>query len=715
VDLPKPDPGNVALRRGVRAAVALPLGLAFSLYGLDYTTGSLFTVFGIVGLLVNADFAGSARNRLESYLLTGVAGTISLTLGWAASFNTVAAVLVTAVVAFTLAFVNLLRGTVAVGTPAVLLVFVVAVSIDNTVSSLPSSLVGWWIAVIVSTLTALLILPRNRRADHRAALARTFGAAARATEATWLHPSGTDAADAFAGFATAVGQLDREFGGQPHRTAGLGPRDSALTLLVEHLNAAYLLLFDRQDRPVLASAMPIPARDDLAQAIVAALDDLSAAMTDPNLLPSAAGLDAARVRLTSAVERATLEQSQAGIAPEELSARIGADHELRMAAIVVEQIVEVARMANGGAIEELERLPPLPRLTASAFLRAQLDPHSPWLRNSLRSALGLGIAVLVVNATGVGHGFWVLLGVISILRFDAVGTRRFALQAVAGTVIGVVVATLVLVTIGQHLWVLWLLLPITVFLSAWSAVAISYPVGQGAFSAMVLVGFGILAWPPQLLVGLIRIEDIALGAVVAVVVGLLMWPRGAVGHLRHELAAAIREANAFLTAAIGACTSSGTDGQLEDMREMAIRTAQRAGETYDLALMQRGPAEDLRPWTATTVTTYLLITTGRIVGHFAQTTPAIRSHPELVTAITRARMASDRHWDAVATAIDDDQADGPTASAPPATDYPHLPSVVTLEDARALIISIWIVDWIEHLGRLPSGRKPPGRHARWPA
>ncbi len=45
----------------------------------------------------------------------------------------------TAAVAFSLAFINLLRGTVAVGTPAVLLVFVVAVSIDADRTDFPAA------------------------------------------------------------------------------------------------------------------------------------------------------------------------------------------------------------------------------------------------------------------------------------------------------------------------------------------------------------------------------------------------------------------------------------------------------------------------------------------------------------------------------------------------------------------------------------------------
>ena len=108
----------------------------------------------------------------------------------------------------------------------------------------------------------------------------------------------------------------------------------------------------------------------------------------------------------------------------------------------------------------------------------------------------------------------------------------------------------------------------------------------------------------------------------------------------------------------------------------------------------------MRPWTAATVTTYLMISVGRIVAHFAETTPGIRSHPELADALTAAQAESDRHWTAVATAVDSDR---PAIRADPtATDggYPRLPRVTTLEDARSLVISTWIVDWVRHLDRL---------------
>ena len=696
------DPDHLALRRGIRAAIALPLSLATALYVLDDTQGVLFAIFGTVGLLINADFAGNTVQRLGSYLLTGAAGTVAIVLGWAASFSTPLAVVMTLLVAFALSFLNLMRGAVAVGTPAVLLLFVVAVSLESTASSLGPYLLGWSVAVVISTVTALLVLPHDRRAGLRLALGDAFEAAAHGAEVAWQHPDAS-ATRPFADFDAAVDRLDGQYGGQPFRTAGLTTKDQALTLLVDHVNSLRLLLEDPQHTGASDGTISIPGRVDLVQAIIAGLRDLAAAARDPRHLPTGAGIDDARIRLTAGMEHWVLARSQAGDDPQSVADEVGADHLMRMCALVVEQMVELARLVNGGTIESLERQPPIPVRHRWDVVRAQVSWNSPWLRNSIRSAVGLSIAVLVINITGVAHGFWVLIGVISILRFDAVGTRRFALLAVLGTIVGVIVASVIVLNVDSAT-ILWILLPMFVFLAAWSAVAVNYPVGQAAFSALILVAFGIVSWPPDVITGVTRIEDVALGAAVALVVGLLMWPRGAVGALRHRLAASIRSASGYMSSALSGFTAPIDDEELRRRRHDAVGDAERAAETYDMALMQRGPAEDMHPWTRATTAAYLLISAGRVVAHFARTTPTVREHPALHDAIDSARRESEAHWAAVADAVDDEGQDPSIPAPPPPAAYPTLPQVASTEDARALIVAVWVIDWVHHLDRLTSGR-----------
>ena len=66
-------------------------------------------------------------------------------------------------------------------------------------------------------------------------------------------------------------------------------------------------------------------------------------------------------------------------------------------------------------------------------LLSHLSFRSVWFRNALRGAVGLAIAVAVVEVTDVQHGFWVVLGTMSVLRSNALGTGATALRAVGGT------------------------------------------------------------------------------------------------------------------------------------------------------------------------------------------------------------------------------------------------------------------------------------------
>jgi hypothetical protein len=59
--------------------------------------------------------------------------------------------------------------------------------------------------------------------------------------------------------------------------------------------------------------------------------------------------------------------------------------------------------------------------------------------------------------------------------------------------------------------------------------------------------------------GLIRVEDVALGGAVSLVVGLLLWPRGAVQVLGTALAEAYVDAAAYLADAIHGAGASTAD------------------------------------------------------------------------------------------------------------------------------------------------------------
>jgi uncharacterized membrane protein YccC len=96
---------------------------------------------------------------------------------------------------------------------------------------------------------------------------------------------------------------------------------------------------------------------------------------------------------------------------------------------------------------------------------------------------------------------------------------------------------------------LWIVLPVAILLAAYAPRAISFAAGQAGFTVVLFVLFNIIQ-PVGWSVGVVRVEDVAIGFAVSLGVGVLFWPRGAGALLREDLAAAYeRSADYVLTTA----------------------------------------------------------------------------------------------------------------------------------------------------------------------
>jgi hypothetical protein len=83
---------------------------------------------------------------------------------------------------------------------------------------------------------------------------------------------------------------------------------------------------------------------------------------------------------------------------------------------------------------------------------------------------------------------------------------------------------------------------------------ISFAAGQAGFTLVVVILFNIIE-PTGWRVGLTRIEDVAIGCGVSIVVGLLFWPRGAMAALGRALADAFVTSSGYLADAVDRLTS----------------------------------------------------------------------------------------------------------------------------------------------------------------
>jgi uncharacterized membrane protein YccC len=233
--------------------------------------------------------------------------------------------------------------------------------------------------------------------------------------------------------------------------------------------------------------------------------------------------------------------------------------------------------------------------------------RSVWFLNSLRGSLALAAAVLVADETGVQHGLWVMLGALSVLRSNAASTGSTALRALGGTVIGFAVGALLLLGLGTSTPVLWAALPIAIAVVAYAPGTLPFAVGQAAFTVAVVVLFNVLQ-PVGWKLGLLRVQDVAIGCAVSLVVGVLFWPRGASSLVGDDLADAFRRGVAYLTQAVD--WALGTRRDPPDTAAAAVTAGIRLDEALRGFLVEQGAKrlskEDL--WTLVVATVELRLT-----------------------------------------------------------------------------------------------------------
>jgi hypothetical protein len=232
----------------------------------------------------------------------------------------------------------------------------------------------------------------------------------------------------------------------------------------------------------------------------------------------------------------------------------------RALGIATEMVADAALESAGVQVAGDRRLGTGGEATSSlpwSRLTSHFSLGSVWFRNAVRGAAGLALAVAVVEVTNVQHGFWVVLGTLSVLRSSALGTGATALRAVAGTAVGFVVGSAIMVGVGDHTALLWVLLPLAILISGVAPSMISFAAGQAGFTLVVVILFNIIQ-PVGWKVGLTRIEDVAIGCLVSVVVGLLFWPRGAKAALGQALSRAFVTSSGYLSDAVERLTTSAS-------------------------------------------------------------------------------------------------------------------------------------------------------------
>ena len=511
------------------------------------------------------------------------------------------------VIGFAVLFAGVISSTLAGASTSLLLAFILPVCLVGPPSSIPDRLAGWALASGVAFVAVALLWPAPARDPLRGPTIAACRAAARRlrSDVAFLlggpgAPSAAEHDAVITADADAITLLRKGFTGTPYRPTGLGTSTRTLVRLIDELSWLNVI--------VVRSTIPAAHRGTVnrsacaVKVAAAKVLELSALLLeDPQAGPEEAR--AAVTRLREAL--ATMELNAIG---EPIGDRSAGEfvtsldpsfraQELAFAITLIAGNIDVSVAAERRSwLDRLLGHQPVGATGAWSAVQeraaAHIERHSVWLHNSLRGAVGLGAAVLVADLSAVQHSFWVVLGTLSVLRSNALSTGQNVVRGILGTVAGFVVGALLLAAIGTDTTVLWFLLPLAVLVAGVAPAAISFAAGQAAFTLTLVILFNIIA-PAGWRVGLLRVEDIALGCGVSLVVGVLFWPRGATAALRVALSEAYAECARYLISAVefgmlrcdaGAPAAAAPTGP-------AIRAAaasRRLDDTFRTYLAERG-------------------------------------------------------------------------------------------------------------------------------
>lgn len=635
------DPGHDGARRALRAGIVIPIATAVVYLVAGNTQAPAFTVFGSIALLVVSDFPGPLATRALAYLGLAVNGAVLITVGTLAAPHPWLAVPLCFAVGVVVILLSLLSEIFAAAQRATLMAFLLPVC-AVPVGPVSDRLLGWGIALLVCVPAALFLFPPRYGSELRTLAARVCTAVADRIEAD---PDGADPDEVTA----AMDALQRKFMGTAFRPLALSAGSRALIRVVSNLQWLSHRVGPDTGR-LLGHIEPLS---------VGVLRGSAAALTHPDA-EHAADLDRAvaahrlvalthydndiRDILDAPDDAGAAELGRDLLGRRTMSATIGLTGRIIAAATAADARPLVARVLGRQLPETGFADRVHGKRSAVASLSGYVSTRSATVLGSLRTGAALALALVTTYVFPVQNGVWVLLGALSVLRSSAANTRISAVRAVVGTAIGFAAGAAVIAVVGLDPMMLWTVLPLAAFGSTYVLVVGSFTASQAMFTMMVVIVFNMLH-PIGWKVGLVRVEDIVLGAAVGMVVSMLLWPRGAAATVQRAVDTALTSAAAYLGAAVLRVTRGASpqiDAELRVLGHDSQVDARTHGDAIRIYLAESNGAIDPG----------LLDTTNRI--------PRLRTAADLVADIVppapgpypQARKVLEEHTSALCARLD---------------------------------------------------------------
>ncbi|MFF4172015.1 FUSC family protein [Streptomyces sp. NPDC001744] len=511
---PVPVPRAAVLRAGVAMAAPLAAGLAADrpAYGALVSMGALSGVIG--------DTADAYRMRVFNIAVPQLFGVLGVTLGTLAFGHGWVAVAVLTGVALVSGMISSIGAVASVSGLLLLLNAVVGAGLP-----LPDP---WWTAPVLLSLGGLVVLvltllgwPVRRGAPERDAVAATYRAVADLYEA-----------------------------------AGTSAYDGRRQAVTDSLNHAYDLVLARRARqhgrasPLVGLLARLNVLVPLVEAAPAA--HFGARRSGP--LPAA--VPAAVRELADAVQEGRTGAPVPDLPVPERPSEKAVDHALRHAANVVHE-----REPDPG--DRLGR-PAALRVRVRRNARAVLLSGASW-RYGLRLALCVGLAQALVSLVPVPRSYWVALTVTFVMKPDFGSVFSRAVLRAAGTVLGLVLAALVLSGVPRGWWDVPVLLVLAALIPAFSAKG--YAFQTAAVTPVILLLSDVLNHQGSALV-LPRLYDSLIGCGITLVAGYLLWPESWHTRVGARLADAVSDTADYVDMAFSDTERSDPHARLRARRTL---------------------------------------------------------------------------------------------------------------------------------------------------
>ncbi|MET8085649.1 FUSC family protein [Micromonospora sp. NPDC005237] len=530
------DPGDAVLRRAVR----LTLVASVIFYACRYGAGSpVLATYGLFGAIAAGSFAqlpGPAPQRARILVTSLPAVWALIAAGTLLAWSTWAAAGGMLVVGFVVAFAGVGNPRLVGLASAFQLFYILASFPPYQPDTLPQRLGGVTLAIVLLAAAEVLLWPDPVPVTFRQLLTRAADGVG-----AFLDDAADALTDPHAGHAGRDSRRARAYdlvaplglGRNPPERAptAAGAQDRALRISA----AALREVLAEADR-LAGDAPPEPIGELAAARLVRTCAETTRA-AGRSLSPGAPPVDLAGLDVAIRAAEAAYPVGRGGGADAPDVPRMCRDATALALADQVRVFAVGARVAAGARPAGGEAYPRLfgyarhsPWTLYWWQFRSHLAPSSAHLHSALRLAVALSVARVAAGVLQLNHGFWVLLATLTVLRTSAADTRTALRPAVLGTIAGVVVSGLLVLLVEDPV-VYAVVLPVTLLL-AFGVGRLLGPVWQQAlFTLLLTVVFSQLS-PEGWRLAEARLVDVGLGAVIGVLAGVAMWPRGASRDLR---------------------------------------------------------------------------------------------------------------------------------------------------------------------------------------